>query len=288
MTGFGQGRFQGDHLIVSVEIRAVNNRYLKVSTKSPETYNVYEAEIEKLIREKIGRGTIYVTLRIERQSAPEDYRLNPVAIRSYLDQLRAMAPELGGRVPVEHVLALPGVVGESVVGNYEPMDDWPKVRIAVAQALDRLHTMRSQEGRAMRDQLLALRDQIATDLAKVAERAPIAVEAYRDRLHERVRTLLGQFDIELDRADLIREVSIFAERSDVSEEITRLRSHLDQFAHVLDETPSSGRKLEFLGQEMFREVNTIGSKASDVEISQHVVDMKGAIEKVRELTQNVE
>jgi uncharacterized protein (TIGR00255 family) len=129
---------------------------------------------------------------------------------------------------------------------------------------------------------------IRENLEKVAEMAPRVVEAYRDRLHERVRSLLVQMDIEVNRADLIREVSIFAERSDVAEEVVRLRSHLDQFAQALDSPESNGRKLDFLTQEMFREANTIGSKASDVEISRHTVEIKGAIEKIREMTQNVE
>ena len=140
----------------------------------------------------------------------------------------------------------------------------------------------------MRQELLDNCETIRKNLDRVAELAPRVVEAYRDRLHERVRALLAEFDVEVDKADLIREVSIFAERGDIAEEIVRLRSHLDQFAQVIDESESSGRKLEFLSQEMFREANTIGSKASDVEISRYTVEIKGVIEKIREMIQNVE
>ena len=111
---------------------------------------------------------------------------------------------------------------------------------------------------------------------------------YRDRLHERVRNLLTELDVEIDRSDLIKEVSVFAERSDIAEEVVRLASHLEQFQEIMNEPESPGRKLEFLTQEMFREANTIGSKASDVEISRYVVEIKGTLEKIRELVQNVE
>jgi uncharacterized protein (TIGR00255 family) len=168
------------------------------------------------------------------------------------------------------------------------MELWPQVAPVVEQALESLQKMRVQEGRAMRQELLDNCVSIRTNLDKVAELAPRVAEAFRDRLLERVRSLLQEFDVAIDRADLIREVSIFAERSDVAEEIVRLRSHLDQFAQAIDAPESSGRKLDFLTQEMFREANTIGSKASDVQISHYTVEIKGMIEKIRELTQNVE
>src|SRR5438552_3905430 len=142
--------------------------------------------------------------------------------------------------------------------------------------------------RAMSHEFSLYRDQIAADLAKIRQRAPSLVTVYRERLRERVQSLLSELDIKIDRSDLIKEVSIFAERSDVAEEVVRLASHLDQFQEVLNEPESPGRKLEFLTQEMFREANTIGSKAGDVEISRRVVEIKGTLEKIRELVQNVE
>jgi uncharacterized protein (TIGR00255 family) len=158
----------------------------------------------------------------------------------------------------------------------------------LGQALGRLQAMRQEEGRAMAQELLSLRDHIGGHLAAVRERAPRVAVLYRDRLLERVRGLLAEVDVQLDRSDLIKEVSIFAERSDIAEEVVRLASHLDQFQGIVNEPESAGRKLEFLTQEMFREANTIGSKAGDVDISRHVVEIKGALEKIRELIQNVE
>jgi uncharacterized protein (TIGR00255 family) len=148
--------------------------------------------------------------------------------------------------------------------------------------------MRQEEGQAMAQELLQLRDHIAGQLDLIRRRVPLVAVLYRDRLLERVRTILAECDVQIQQSDLIKEVSIFAERSDVAEEVVRLASHLDQFQVFLKEQESAGRKLEFLTQEMFREANTIGSKASDVEISRHVVEIKAALEKIRELIQNVE
>ena len=140
----------------------------------------------------------------------------------------------------------------------------------------------------MGQEFLQLRQSIADHLGAIRQRAPGVAAAFRDRLHERVRSLLAEHDVELDRSDLIKEVSIFAERSDIAEEVVRLASHLEQFQEIMNDPESPGRKLEFLTQEMFREANTIGSKAGDVEISRHVVEIKGTLEKIRELVQNVE
>ncbi len=288
MTGFGSARFEGELLHVSAELRALNNRYLKITTKCLEPYNVFESEIERLVRAKIHRGTVQVVLRVFREPAPEDFRLNQTAVRSYLDQLRPLAPSMETSDLLGHVLTLPGVVDDAVLHGSDPMEFWPHVAPVIEQALESLQKMRVEEGRAMRLELLENCESIRKNLDLVANRSPNVVEAFRDRLVERVGALVAEFDVAVDKADLIREVSIFAERSDIAEEIVRLRSHLDQFARMIDETESSGRKLEFLSQEMFREANTIGSKASDVEISRHTVEIKGVIERIREMIQNVE
>jgi len=167
-------------------------------------------------------------------------------------------------------------------------EEWPTLERVLDQALTKLQAMRLEEGRVMAQELLQLRDQIGRHLDSIRARVPQVADTYRERLLERVRMVLAEMDIVIDRKDLIKEVAVFAERADISEEVVRLASHLDQFVEVLDEPESAGRKLEFLTQEMFRETNTIGSKASDVEISRHVVEIKGTLEKIRELVQNVE
>ncbi len=292
MTGFGEASLQTDALSLAIELRSVNNRYLKVTLRAAEPYNLLEPEFEKVIRKTVRRGTLQVHLRLQRQGSPQDYRINAAALRSYLGQLRPLCQELGlpdeGQALLGQVLVLPGVVPEPANAPLELEDDWPVIESVLESALARLQTMRQEEGEAMARELLQLRDHIAAELDKIRHRAPLLVETYRDRVLERVRMLLGELDVKIDRSDLIKEVSIFAERADIAEEVVRLDSHLDQFRDIVAEPESAGRKLEFLTQEMFRETNTIGSKASDVDISRHVVEIKSALEKIRELVQNVE
>jgi uncharacterized protein (TIGR00255 family) len=292
MTGYGEASYQSEVLSLAVELRALNNRYLKVSLRAPEPYNLLESEFEKVVRRIVKRGTVQIHLRVQRQYAPQDFQVNAVALRSYVMQLRSACANLDlgeqGLTLLTQVLALPGVVPEPGMSSLKLDEEWPVMERVLEGALGKLQAMRQEEGRAMAAELLNLRDHIAAQLTVIREKAPHVSVQFRDRLLERVRGLLAGVDVKLDRSDLIKEVSIFAERSDIAEEVVRLASHLDQFQVIVNEPESAGRKLEFLTQEMFREANTIGSKASDVEISRHVVEIKGALEKIRELIQNVE
>jgi uncharacterized protein (TIGR00255 family) len=292
MTGYGEARYQSDALTLAIELRALNNRYLKVSLRASEPYNLLEAEFEKVIRRVVRRGTIQVNVRCERQYTPQDFRINTTALHSYIQQLRAMDAELGlrnhGEALMGQLLALPGVVPEPGAVSADVHEEWPVVERVLDEALDRLQAMRREEGQAMAEEFRRLHGAIAAELEAIRRHSGEVVTGYRDRLLERVRGLLAELDVEIDRSDLIKEVSIFAERSDIAEEVVRLASHLDQFTAIMNEPESPGRKLEFLTQEMFREANTIGSKAGDVEISRHVVEIKGTLEKIRELVQNIE
>jgi uncharacterized protein (TIGR00255 family) len=292
MTGYGEASFTSDQLQVAIELRSVNNRYLKVSLRAAEPYNLLEPEFEKVVRRTVKRGTIQVHMRCQRQFAAQDFQINALALRSYLTQLRSISSELaltdGGESLLAQVLALPGVVPEPASASLNLEEEWPIVERVLEQAIARLQVMRQEEGRAMATELLGLRDHIASQLEQIRQRVPVVGDSYRDRLLERVRMVLAELDVEIDRKELIKEVAIFAERADVSEEVVRLASHLEQFTDIVNEPESAGRKLEFLTQEMFRESNTIGSKASDVDISRHVVEIKATLEKIRELVQNVE
>ena len=292
MTGYGEATYQSDVLHLAIELRSVNNRYLKVSLRAAEPYNLLEPEVEKVVRRSVRRGTIQVHLRCQRQFAPADFQINAVALRSYLAQLRGLGEGLNlaerGPALLGHVLALPGVVPEPESAAFSMEEEWPVLERVLEQAVGRLQTMRQEEGRAMAQELLQHRDHIGRELEQIRARVPLVASGYRDRLLERVRALLTELDVKIDRSDLIKEVAIFSERSDIAEEVTRLGSHLDQFREILNEPESPGRKMEFLAQEMFREANTIGSKAGDVAISRHVVEIKGTLERTRELVQNVE
>jgi uncharacterized protein (TIGR00255 family) len=293
MTGYGEASFQGDNLHLAIELRSVNNRYLKVTLRAAEPYHLLEAEFEKVVRRTVRRGTIQVHLRFQRASSPHDFPLNGVALRSYLSQLQTVCGELNlpesARVALySQVLALPGVAPEAADVSFHHDEDWPLMERVLEEALGRLQTMRQEEGRAMAQEMLLHRDSISRELDAIRARVPQVAGLYRDRLLERVQDLLREHDVQIDRSDLIKEVAVFAERSDIAEEVVRLASHLDQFQGIINEAESSGRKLEFLTQEMFREANTIGSKAGDVDISRHVVEIKATLEKIRELVQNVE
>lgn len=288
MTGFGDARFQDQRWSIQVEVRTVNNRHLKLSTKISEPYTALEAELEHLVRERVRRGTVQIIMRIDRPRQAEDYRLNAVALASYRDQLKALEGSGGGTLDLGPLLVLPGVVEELRPTVASPHEDWPAIAGVVSQALDRLEAARAQEGQLMGEELKSLGHAIDDHLAGIADRGPIVVQSYQKRLTERIQSLVRDQGVTVDAKDLIREVAILADRSDISEEIVRLRAHLAQYQEIIDEKVSAGRKLEFVVQEMGREVNTIGSKASDVEISRNVVEIKGLLEKIRELVQNVE
>jgi uncharacterized protein (TIGR00255 family) len=287
MTGHGQSHASVDDLSVSVELRAVNNRYLKLNLRVTEGYSLLEPRIESLLREGVRRGTLYANIRIERHLGPDDFRLNLTALRSYQRQLAELADD-DARVPWEALLQLPGVVDETVWTSVDAESVWPLVREVTQSALVRLGEMRQEEGRAMATDLATNRQVVSEHLEVISQRAPAVIDAYRGRLTERLGKLLADFGVTIEAADVVREVGIFAERSDIAEEIVRLRSHLLQFDSMLAAEESSGRKLEFLTQEMFRETNTIGSKSNDSEIGFRVIEIKTAIERIREMIQNIE
>jgi uncharacterized protein (TIGR00255 family) len=288
MTGFGEARLQDDRWSVTVEVRAVNNRHLKLSVKATDPYGTLEPELDRLVRETVRRGTVNLAIRVERPRRAEDYRINTVALASFRDQLEAMRGLSHSPLDLTALAALPGVVEDRKPAANDPHDDWPALSAVVSQALGRLQAARAEEGRVMARELLALAAGVADHLHKIADRGPQVVLSYQKRLVERVQTLLQGQGVTAEPSDLIREVAIFAERADIAEEVVRLRAHLSQYNEVIAEPESAGRKLEFVVQEMGRETNTIGSKANDVEISRAVVEIKGLLEKIRELIQNVE
>ncbi len=290
MTGFGEAHLQDGGLTITVEVRAINSRYFKLTVKSGDGHGGLESEIESVVRQHIRRGTVQVSLWVNRPRSPDDYRIDADVLDSYRQQLEAVHSRwhVVESVSLELLLQLPGVVNESSAKSADLHEDWPFIQKALEEALANLDTMRQREGAAMKADLRGNAKTISTELEAIAARAPSVVDSYRERIRDRVAKTLEKYEVSLEPADLIREVSIFAERSDISEEIVRMRSHLEQFDSTLELDESTGRKLEFLTQEMVRETNTIGSKSNDVEISRHVIEVKAALEKIREMIQNVE
>jgi uncharacterized protein (TIGR00255 family) len=290
MTGFGNARRETERIGVAAEIRTVNNRYLKVTVRCSDSHSTLEPQIEKLVREGVARGTVSVSVRVEPVGREGRYVIAPDVLTGYARRLAEVAAALRLNPPtnIADLVTLPGVVAENEAVQGDPADDWPLIADALREALAGLQEFRVAEGRSMGEELRANLQIVAGQLDRVVELSPGVVEGFRDRLLERVRELLQTSDVQVDASDLIREVSVFSERADINEETTRLRSHLEQFAAFLDQDESQGRKLDFLTQEMFREINTIGSKANNVPIAHCVVEMKAAAEKIREILQNVE
>ncbi len=290
MTGFGEAHSQQAGLAVTVELRTINSRYFKLSVRCSDGYAQLEAQIEGAVREQIKRGTVQVNIRVDRAASPDDFRINGTVLETYRKQLLAINKSWGAdsAITAESLLSLPGVVDEHAAGIREVEADWPILRDTLIEAMTHLHKMRNDEGRSMANDLKANLKAVGEELGHIELRAPLTIGAYRARLEERLKRVLAEYEVSLSASDLIREISIFTERSDISEEIVRLKSHLEQFDSIMDQEDSAGRKLEFLTQEMLRETNTIGSKSSDLEIARHVIEIKAVIERIREMIQNVE
>ena len=291
MTGFGESHCQQDGLAVAVEIRTINNRYFKLAVRTTEGYASLEPLVEAAVRTAVHRGTIQVNVRVDRKRSAEDYKINVDVLDLYRRQLLALMRDwkmTAADPPLESLLSLPGVVDDASGTAVDATADWPTIERTVQTALENLRRMRREEGRAMAVDLAANCRAALASLDQIERRTPAVVEEYRSRLFERLKKTLSELQVALDPADLIKEVCLFADRSDISEETVRLRSHLEQFQATMELPESAGRKLDFLTQEMFREANTIGSKANDVEIARSVIEIKTTIERIREMIQNIE
>lgn len=288
MTGFGTAQAESDGLAVAAEVRCVNNRHLKVSIRCPDSWAAKEPEIERLIRQSISRGTVNISLRATWIGAAAESLVNRPLLEAYWDQLKSISQQLGTPTPsLGELLSLPGVTAEQT-GSGLNEENWLLVEKVILAALVNVQEFRQREGRAMRDEMRDLTGQLRAHRQFVLDRAPQVIAAYRDKIRDRVNQLLQGTGSQVTDQDLIREVSLFADKCDITEELARLQAHLDQFDDSLDAHPSSGRKLDFLCQELNREVNTIGSKSNDVTLTHRVVDAKAVVEKLREIVQNVE
>jgi len=290
MTGFGSARRGARGLAVDVEVRSVNHRFLQVKSRLPSPWTGFEPEIEEEVRKRLERGSVYVNVAA-RHTAPErQLRLNLPLARRYADLLRTLGRSLrlDGSLGIEDLAALPGVLGAPEPDLREMEQEFVAVRGALSGALSRLVAMREREGKALARDLDRRCAALEKGVGRVAKRAPAVVAAYREKLRRRLAELLEGAGTAPREEDLAREAALFADRCDVSEEITRLRAHLGEFRRTLRRPGAVGRTLDFLVQEIFRETNTIGSKAADAEIASEVVALKGELERVREQVQNVE
>jgi len=289
MTGYGDARLEEDGLILSLEIRSVNNKWFKAGVRLPERLAFLEPEIERLLRRRVTRGTLTCSVKSHLAGPAAAQSIDTAVLEAYLSQLGSVRPPEGVALTLDlgSLLGLPGVCRPR-----DDADDADRLRTCVErlveQALDRLLLMRRTEGSALWADLELQCSVISQRLEEVARRAPQVAADHRTRLAERVGQMLAESGASLRADDLVRETALFADRCDISEEMTRLRGHVEQFRTIGAAEDAAGRKLEFLSQEMLREVNTIGSKANDGAIARLVVEMKSAVDRIKEQVANVE
>lgn len=290
MTGFGSATRTEQGLTVTAEIRTLNNRFLKVGVKTPGTLSAREHKLEALVRERIVRGTATLSIRLDRAERPVRVRLNEAAVREYGLLLEKLKETSGatGEATVELLSRMPGVFEAEEIDSTVSEEDWETVRQTTVDAIEALVVMREREGANLRADFVARRDRVEELVSRIEALAPDVAQACLDRLSDRVEKLLARRGVELAEGEFLRELGILAERSDVAEEMTRLRSHLEQYAAALESEEEIGRRLEFLLQEMFRETNTIAAKSADVTVSEICVDLKVELDRLKEQVQNVE
>ncbi|MEW6356884.1 MAG: YicC/YloC family endoribonuclease [Planctomycetota bacterium] len=290
MTGYGACEIKNDEYIVRAFIRATNGKSLKITSRLPEQLSACEGDVEKVVREGIERGTIYLVLEHEILHPQAEYDFNVDAIRAYYNSLVAIQKSLGGDgdISLASIIPLPGTLSKKSASWGVSSALREKLIAATRGAIGEMIAMRENEGRALGKDLIKRAASISSLLADIETKTPRMVEGYRDRLRDRIAQLLSGSGVSITDTDLAREVAMFAQRSDISEEITRMRSHVQQIRDILGDGGPMGRKLEFITQEMSREANTMASKASEPDIIRDVVEIKAEVDRMREQVLNIE
>jgi len=289
MTGFGRAEATGESIVVTVEARSVNHRHLDVALRLPRSLASLELDARRLVQSRLERDRVDVNVQLTPLAGgAQRVHVDAALAREYVSRARALAMELGleGAPNLTWVLERPGVVRVDEPEPAEPAAPWPLLAEALGRALDELVARRTAEGDRLVEALRTLHVELTTAVDLVAVRAPATAARREDRLRERLRALLAETAI--DEARIVTEAAIWADKSDVTEELARLRAHLSEFTLLLDKGGPVGRPLDFLIQELNREVNTVASKADDLEMSQAALAAKGVLEKIREQVQNLE
>lgn len=290
MTGFGRGEFSSDIFDVTVEIRTVNNRYCDITVKMPKKLNVFEDRIKSKIKSKLSRGRIDVFINLE-ETAHDNYdvKANFEILDKFVDVYRKIKERYDLNDDV--VLGLLTRVQDGIEVSYEERDEsvfWEAIEPALDIAVEKIMEMRAIEGEQLKTDILSKVNNIKLNLKDIEAFTPQIVENYRKKITDRIKDLLSEMNAEIDEARVANEIAVFADKTNINEEIVRIYSHLDQIESILNSMEPMGRKLDFLIQELNREVNTIGSKSPDIDISSKVIELKSEIEQIREQIQNIE
>ncbi len=288
MTGFGRERCVLDSREILVEIRSVNHRYYEFSARTPKAYGYLDEKLKAFLKNDISRGKVEVSVLIYNQEgANAQIEVNKEIALGYVEALRNSADDLDldDDLALSNIMRLPDIFTVVKVTEDEEVI-WNQVKSVAEKALERFVDMRITEGMKMYDDIVSRLSFLEDAVAKIEAQSPNTAKAYEERLYAKIKETLA--DRNIDEQRIITEVAIFSEKTAIDEETVRLRSHISQFRDLISSSEPVGRKLDFLVQELNREVNTIGSKAQDLYITKLVVDMKSEIEKIREQIQNIE
>lgn len=292
MTGYGEASAHIDGTHYFVQIRSLNGKYFKATVRLQEEFEALEADLESQLRKAISRGSVTLKATCTDETEEAAHEINTKALDRYVDQLQKSEHVSQGRVAIEigSLLSLPGVI-------QPPGDEGARIdrvrevfKKLTREATKELVQMRDAEGRGLAEELQSQLGVIERHLAEVRERAPEVVKDYESRLRSRIDELMNEGSARAESVDIIREVASHAERTDIAEEIQRLSGHLEQFSKIIeqDDDKPVGRTLDFMAQELLREANTMSSKSMDTRISRSIVEIKGAIDRIKEQVQNVE
>jgi len=289
MTGFGRGEAQAQQKKFLIELKSLNHRYLDINIKMPKILNYLEEKIRQRIKDAVKRGRIEVFISYEK-IGESDVKVTPdiTLAKLYLDALR----EIGNKLLVVDDITISSLVRYPdilVIDKKEEDEDeiWKSLSESLDIALQKLIFMREAEGRQLKEDFLKRLDIIGDMIKEIEDRSPQILQEYRQRLLERMKELFVEGP-SIDEGRILLEAALFADKSNITEEIVRFHSHIRQFKIILEEDDSVGRKIDFLIQEMNREVNTIGSKANDLQVTNIVINLKSELEKLREQIQNIE
>lgn len=290
MTGFGRGEYNDGKRSIIVEIKSVNHRYADISVRMPRRYSFVEDKIKNTVKETFKRGKADVSVMVENLTENDvNIRLNTMLARQYMDNLTALQEEfsLKGEITLQYIAGLPDVM--KAIPDVDDEEEIARcILIPVKEAAENLEAMRKIEGEKLADDLIMRGDLIKELAAKIEERADKVPAIYTEKLRERITELIGN-SVTIPEERILTEAAIFADKCNITEELTRLNSHMEQMKSIIkNSTQPDGKKLDFLVQEMNREANTIGSKANDLEVTALMLQIKAEIEKIREQVQNIE
>ncbi len=289
MTGYGRSEKQNGQFACKAEVRSVNNRFIEVNTRLPKFLSALELPLKKLIKSKCGRGSFDLFLTLEKEDAAGaalEIKPNLGLATQYFEAFKKIKDELGlaGDMPIEALLGVKDIIKTEPLTLDTSQEEM--ILETVEEAMSALISMRQEEGNNLQKDLAGRLQDIHQLVQTIQERQPVVLVEYRNRLNDKIKTLTE--GLELDETRLAQETALMADRCDISEEITRLGSHFEQFNSMFEKAGPIGRKMEFVTQEINRETNTIGSKSVDYQVSQSVIEIKSLLEKIREQIQNIE